>query len=79
MFTRCPGANSILEPLPELVTCPHCGMEVEMFTTEMKLKCYHCGEIIVRAKRLSCFDWCKYADKCAEELGIDLGKGCTMQ
>jgi hypothetical protein len=54
-------------------------MEVEMFTTEVKLRCYHCGEMVVRAKRLSCFDWCKYADKCAKDLGIDLGKSCTIQ
>ena len=46
-----------------------------MFTNEVSLRCYHCGGLIVREKRPSCFDWCKYADKCAEELGLDTGAG----
>ncbi|MCJ7489254.1 MAG: hypothetical protein MUO87_03785 [Thermoplasmata archaeon] len=60
-----------LQPIPETVVCPHCHEEVEMFTNEVTLKCYHCGGLVVRKKRPSCFDWCKYADKCAEELGFD--------
>lgn len=74
MFTRCPGANSMIEPLPEPVTCPHCHGEVEMFTNEVSFRCYHCGGLIVREKRPSCFDWCEYAGKCAKGLGIDLGR-----
>jgi DNA-directed RNA polymerase subunit RPC12/RpoP len=72
MFTRCPGAISVVEPIPEPVICPHCRMEVEMFTNETSLRCYHCGGLIVRDKKPSCFDWCEYADRCAKELGIRL-------
>jgi hypothetical protein len=72
IFTRCPGAINVTEPIPEPVVCPHCRLEVEMFTNEVSLRCYHCGGLIVRDKPPSCFDWCKYADKCAEDLGFDL-------
>ena len=72
VFDRCPGANIMLEPVPEVIVCPHCRMEVEMFTNEISMRCYHCGGRITREKRPSCFDWCRYADKCAEELGITL-------
>ena len=72
MFTRCPGAISVVEPLPEDVVCPHCRMTVEMFTNETSMRCYHCGGIIVRDRKPSCFDWCKYAEMCAKEIGIDL-------
>ena len=74
MFTRCPGANSMLEPIPEPVSCPHCLQEVEMFTNEVSYRCCHCGGVIVRDKLPTCFDWCEYADKCAKELGINLNR-----
>lgn len=70
IFTRCPGAMFTLEPIPETVICPHCLQEVEMFTNEVTLRCYHCGGLVARDKRPTCFDWCKYADKCSEELGL---------
>ena len=51
-----------------MFTCPHCGQEVEIFTNEPYLKCYHCGGIVTKKKSPSCFDWCKYADKCRQEI-----------
>jgi len=39
-----------------------------MFTNEHTMKCYHCGGIVTRERRPSCFDWCKYADKCMAEI-----------
>ena len=77
VFTRCPGADSILQPLPEPVICPHCRGEVEMFTNEISFRCYHCGELIVRDKKPSCFDWCEYADECAKQIGFDLDTGAA--
>lgn len=70
MFSRCPGANSMLQPIPEEVRCPHCHLVVEMFTNESVLRCYHCGEMVHRERRPSCFDWCEYADLCMEESGL---------
>jgi len=43
-----------------------------MFTNEVSLRCYHCGGMIVRGKRPTCFDWCRYAEACAKDLGIPL-------
>jgi DNA-directed RNA polymerase subunit RPC12/RpoP len=74
VFNRCPGAINVIEPIPEPVICPHCRLEVEMFTNEVSLRCYHCGGMIVRGKRPTCFDWCRYADKCAEDLGLPITK-----
>jgi hypothetical protein len=30
--------------------------------------------MIVRGKRPTCFDWCRYADRCAEDLGLPIAK-----
>ena len=68
MFSHCPGSRLFAEPIPEPIICPHCGQEVEIFTTEQSMTCYFCGGFVTREKRPSCFDWCKYASECAEEL-----------
>ncbi len=65
MFSHCPGAGHIIEPVPEPIICPHCGKEVEIFTNEQSMTCYFCGGLVTRKKHPSCFDWCKYADVCA--------------
>ncbi|HIJ17636.1 MAG TPA: hypothetical protein HA364_07680 [Thermoplasmata archaeon] len=41
---------------------------MEIFTNEPYLRCYHCGGLVTKEKRPSCFDWCKYADKCRAEI-----------
>ncbi len=74
MFSYCPGARAFSEPVPEPITCPHCGKEVEIFTNEQSMKCYFCGGIIVREKRPTCFDWCKYADICAAQIEAERRK-----
>lgn len=68
LFSSCPGSVWFKQPIPEPTRCPHCGKEVEIFTNEQSMKCYHCGGLITREKRPSCFDWCKYADKCIAEI-----------
>ena len=68
LFSSCPGSVWFKQPIPEPTRCPHCGKDVEIFTNEQSMKCYHCGGLITREKRPSCFDWCKYADKCIAEI-----------
>ena len=68
MFSSCPGSLWFKQPIPEQIICPHCGKEVEIFTSEQAMKCYFCGSLVTREKRPSCFDWCKYADKCIAEI-----------
>ena len=68
MFSHCPGARTFMEPIPEPIICPHCGREVEIFTTEQSMKSYYCGGLVTREKLPSCFDWCKFADICKAEI-----------
>ena len=42
MFEQCPGANNIRTPTIELKTCPQCGAEIEMFSSDMQLDCPKC-------------------------------------
>lgn len=67
-FSRCPGSGPFAEPVPELVPCPHCGKDVEIFTNEVSMKCYFCGGLVTRERRPTCFDWCEYAPKCLAEI-----------
>lgn len=66
-MSRCPGSLWYRQPIPEPITCPGCGKEVEIFTNEQSMRCYYCGTVVTRKVRPSCFDWCKYADICMED------------
>lgn len=77
MFGHCPGSRLFAEPIPEPIICPHCGKEVEIFTNEQSLTCYFCGGLVEREKRPSCFDWCKYAEQCAELIERRRGRSRT--
>lgn len=68
MDFKCPGVSDVVRPTIELFDCPYCKAEVEIFTDEEKATCVKCGKIIFKNKRPTCFDWCEYAKKCAEEL-----------
>ncbi len=47
MFDRCPGSRLFAEPIPEPIMCPHCGREVEIFTTEQSMRC--CAKYVVES------------------------------
>ncbi len=68
MLPSCPGSRLHSDPVPELIPCPHCGKEVEIFTNELSMRCYFCGGLVTREKRPSCFDWCGYASECIAEI-----------
>jgi DNA-directed RNA polymerase subunit RPC12/RpoP len=40
----------------ELYKCPNCGAEVEIFSNEVKVKCYQCGKMVYRERLPSCID-----------------------
>jgi hypothetical protein len=67
MERLCPGTTGVRRPTIELISCPVCGREVEIFSDEHRTKC-KCGAIVFREKSPTCFEWCKYAEKCKEEL-----------
>ena len=66
MFNRCPGQDGTNLRI-ELYKCPNCGAEVEIFSNEMKVKCYRCGRTVYREKIPSCIDWCAAARQCLGE------------
>ena len=39
----CPGAANIRTPTIKIKKCPECSGEVEIFSTDIKIKCSKCG------------------------------------
>lgn len=62
---QCPGSSRFKKPEPEDIVCPHCGSDVEIWTDEINTTCPNCKRIVTRSLAPSCFDWCRYAKKCA--------------
>ncbi len=63
-FKRCPGSMAFAQPKIELVRCPTCGDDAEVWTDEAEGKCAKCGGTVCRTTTQSCIDWCKYARDC---------------
>jgi len=61
---KCPGFKDAARPNLELMPCPHCGGEVEIFTDEEEVTCDGCGKVVKRERGASCADWCRYAKDC---------------
>jgi len=55
---------SFTQPKIELVRCPHCGEDAEVWSDESDGKCAKCGQKVCRTTTQSCIDWCKYAREC---------------
>ena len=66
-FKRCPGSTAFSQPKIELVRCPHCGDDAEVWSDEAEGKCARCGKPVCRTHTQSCVDWCKYARECLGE------------
>ena len=62
--TFCPGAKQLRQPRPEILECPSCGAEVEIWSDEIKATCSNCKKTIFREGNMSCLDWCKYGKEC---------------
>ena len=68
-FKRCPGSMAFAQPRIEIVRCPHCGDDAEVWTDEAEGKCRKCGQAVIRTATQSCIDWCKYARDCLGDEG----------
>lgn len=64
MFNRCPGQEQVKV---ELHNCPKCGAEVEIFSFEVRVKCYQCGEMVYKENIPTCIEWCAAARQCLGE------------
>ena len=48
MIFNCPGAKNFRQPHPEIMKCPHCSGEVEIWTDELQMLCSHCQGKVAR-------------------------------
>lgn len=53
---------------PEILekTCPQCGRQIELFSTDTEARCESCG-FVVYNDTLHCVQWCQYAKQCVGE------------
>lgn len=65
MAIRCPGQD--LRKLRVSLHKCQCGNEVEIFSDELRAKCFKCGEMVYKEKTPSCIDWCASARECLGE------------
>ncbi|MCX6996913.1 MAG: hypothetical protein NTV49_07470 [Kiritimatiellaeota bacterium] len=63
-FRRCPGAIAFAQPKIEMVPCPDCGADVEIWSDEATGQCLGCARTVIRTVTQSCVDWCRYAQEC---------------
>lgn len=61
---KCPGAQKFRQPEPEIIKCPSCTQELEIWTDEIQAICPNCKNTIMRQENTSCLDWCRYAKEC---------------
>ena len=66
MFDKCPGAVNMRTPTLKIKNCPECGEEIEIFSTDVKVKCRNCGFNIYNDIK-SCIQRCLYAKECVGE------------
>ena len=50
-------------PTLTIKTCPECGHEIEVFSTDTSVACENCG-CTVYNDAVSCVQWCQYARSC---------------
>lgn len=60
----CPGALNLKQPQPEVIKCPSCSGEIEIWTDELQATCPNCKKTVTKEASASCLDWCSYAKQC---------------
>jgi len=50
LYFKCTGNYPVSRALPELIVCPDCGVEVEIWTDEIKGKCASCNRVFKKDK-----------------------------
>jgi ribosomal protein S27AE len=66
MDDKCPGASFLRTPTLKIKNCPECGSEVEIFSTDVRIKCRKCGFEIYNNIE-SCIHSCPQAKDCIGE------------
>lgn len=60
----CPGSQAFAQPHPDIVPCPGCKADVEIWSDEATGRCPACSRIVIRTESQSCVDWCRFAKEC---------------
>jgi hypothetical protein len=60
---KCPGQDD-RNLKSEIIRCPKCAYQAEIFSDEVKIRCPGCGDFICKDRLPSCIDWCRYAREC---------------
>jgi len=68
MLNKCPGQDD-RNLKTEIITCPDCGYQLEIFSDEIRIRCRQCGNSVSNKRPPSCLDWCKSARECIGALG----------
>ena len=66
MNFKCPGQDK-RNIKTEMLRCPGCGYEVEIFSDEVKVSCPKCKNLLCRERLPTCIDWCRFAKECIGE------------
>jgi NADH pyrophosphatase NudC (nudix superfamily) len=66
MNFKCPGQDK-RNIKTEMLRCPGCGYEVEIFSDEVKVSCPKCKNLLCRKRLPTCIDWCRFAKECIGE------------
>lgn len=74
MIDKCPGQDRRNLKIDRIV-CASCGYEMEIFSDELRVRCYNCKKDIYRQRHPSCIDWCKHAKDCIGEKKWEQLKG----
>jgi endogenous inhibitor of DNA gyrase (YacG/DUF329 family) len=60
----CPGSAAFTEVTPDVLPCPWCEADVEIWSDEVEVNCPGCGRPVSRQRILGCIDHCKMAREC---------------
>ena len=64
----CPGAQKYRQPQPEVIKCPCCRSEAEIWTDEFRIMCPTCkNPLMYREDVVICLEWCREAKTCIGE------------
>ncbi|HEY3374699.1 MAG TPA: hypothetical protein VGK02_06525 [Candidatus Aquicultor sp.] len=63
---KCPGSD-MRNITAGIYMCQNCGVEVEIFSDEMRRRCPNCKEYVEKKETPSCIQWCKSAKSCLGE------------
>ena len=60
---KCAGRNNLGTPTLRIMKCPECGSDIELFSTDVKVKCDKCGFVAYNDIN-TCVQWCAHAEEC---------------